>query len=257
MTYADIRVSREGPVGRIEIHRPEKRNALRLQTMDEIARALVAFEADPGVRCVVIHGSEECFAAGADIDEMAEAGAIEMYLRDQFAVWDRIAQSPLPKVAAVSGYALGGGCELAMLCDLIVASETARFGQPETGIGAMPGAGGTQRLTRAVGKAIAMEVVLAGRVLTAREALAWGLVNRVVPRELYLAEAVALARKVASQPPVAVRLAREAVLRAFDTTLAVGLDYERKAFYLLFASEDQKEGMRAFREKRPPRWQGR
>lgn len=255
--YSDIRVSQEGAVGRIEIYRPDRRNALRLKTVDEIAAAMAAFDADPGVRCVVIHGSEEFFAAGADIEEMADAGAIEMYLRDQFAVWDRIARSHTPMVAAVSGYALGGGCELSMLCDLIVASETARFGQPEVGIGAMPGAGGTQRLTRAVGKAVAMEMVLTGRMLTSREALSYGLVNKVVPRELYLEEAMALARRVASRPPVAVRVAREAVLRAFDTTLEVGMDYERKAFYLLFASEDQKEGMRAFREKRPPQWQGR
>ena len=176
---------------------------------------------------------------------------------DEFARWDRIRKIKKPLVAAVSGFALGGGCELSMMCDLIVASETARFGQPEIGIGVMPGAGGTQRLTRAVGKARAMEMVLTGRMITADEALRAGLITRVAPVEAYLQEARSLAGEIASKPPLAVRLAKEAVLKSFDTTIEGGLEFERKNFYLLFASEDQTEGMKAFVEKRKPQWKGR
>jgi enoyl-CoA hydratase len=179
-----------------------------------------------------------------------------MLLRDQFARWDRIRKIKKPIVAAVSGFALGGGCELAMTCDIIIASETAKFGQPEINIGVMPGAGGTQRLTRAVGKQRAMEMILTGSMMTAEEACRAGLVNRVVPVECYLEEAMALAQQIASRPPVAVRLAKEAVLKAFDTTIEGGLEFERKNFYLLFASEDQKEGMKAFIEKRKAEWKG-
>jgi enoyl-CoA hydratase len=187
---------------------------------------------------------------------MAGASAVAMVLRDQFARWDRIRKIKKPLIAAVSGYALGGGCELAMTCDMIIASETARFGQPEINIGVIPGAGGTQRLTRAVGKAKAMEMVLTGRMMTAEEALRWGLVNKVVPVEACLEEAKALARDIAAKPPIAVRFGKEAVLKAFDTTIEGGLEFERKNFYLLFASDDQKEGMKAFEEKRKPSWKG-
>lgn len=256
-SYELIKVSAEGYVAIITLNRPEVLNALNLQLMDEVIATLDALEADNSVRCVVITGNERAFAAGADIKEMAGAGAIEMLARDQFARWDRIRRFKKPLIAAVSGFALGGGNELAMLCDMIVASETAQFGQPEINIGVMPGAGGTQRLTRAVGKAIAMEVVLAGRTLTAREALQHGLVNKVVPVEVYLQEALRLARTVAEKGPVAAQLAKESVLKAFDTPLQEGLLHERKNFYMLFATEDQKEGMNAFIEKRKPEFKGK
>jgi len=244
-------------IGAIKLNRPEVLNALSLQTMVELVRAFEAYDADPDVRCIVIHGSAKAFAAGADITEMSDATAVNMLERDQFARWDRIRQTKTPVIAAVSGFALGGGCELAMLCDMIVASDTAQFGQPEINIGVMPGAGGTQRLTRAVGKALAMEIVLTGRMITARQALVAGLVNRVVPTEVYLDEAFALAEDVAAKAPLASRLAKESVLKAFSTTLEGGLEFERKNFYLLFATEDQKEGMSAFVEKRKPEWKGK
>jgi enoyl-CoA hydratase len=252
-----IKVSSEGYVATISLNRPEVLNALNLQLMDELVAALDLLEVDGGVRCVVLTGNERAFAAGADIKEMAAATAIDMLMRDQFAKWDRIRRFKKPLIAAVSGFALGGGNELAMLCDMIVASETAQFGQPEINIGVMPGAGGTQRLTRAVGKALAMEVVLAGRMLTAREALQHGLVNRVVPVEIYLEEAHRLARAVAEKGPVAAQLAKESVLKAFDAPLQEGLLHERKSFYMLFATEDQKEGMSAFVEKRKPDFKGK
>ncbi len=260
MPYSCIRVYRpeSNPhIGAVQLHRPDKLNALSLQLMDELITALETFDADPDIRCMVLHGNERAFAAGADIDEMADADSVEMLLRDQFRKWERIAALKKPLIAAVSGYALGGGCELAMLCDMIVASETAQFGQPEINIGVMPGAGGTQRLTRIVGKALAMELVLTGRFLSAQEAYRLGLVNRVVPVELYLEEAFALASVIASKPPIAVRLAKEAVLKAFSTPLELGIEFERKNFYLLFSTADQKEGMHAFQQKRTPQWQGR
>lgn len=244
-------------VGAIQLNRPDVLNALSLQTMRELVEAFEAYDADPDVRCIVIHGSAKAFAAGADITEMADASTVEMLTRDQFSRWERIRRVKTPVIAAVSGFALGGGCELTMICDMIVASETARFGQPEIKIGVMPGAGGTQRLTRAVGKARAMEMVLTGRMISAREAYEAGLVNKVCPANLYLEEAVALASQVAAMPPVAARLAKEAVLKAFDTTIESGLEFERKNFYMLFATEDAHEGMTAFIEKRPPRWQGK
>jgi enoyl-CoA hydratase len=247
----------EPPVLTVRINRPEVLNALNVALMRELVEALEAADADDAVRAIVITGDAKAFAAGADIREMADASAVEMLLRDQFARWDRIRKIRKPLIAAVSGFALGGGCELAMMCDMIVASETAKFGQPEIGIGVMPGAGGTQRLTRAVGKVKAMEMVLTGAMIGAHEARDAGLVNRVVPVEAYLGEALGLAREIASKPPLAVRLAKEAVLKAFDTTIEGGLEYERKNFYLLFASEDQKEGMKAFVEKRKPEWKGR
>jgi enoyl-CoA hydratase len=244
-------------VAHIQLNRPEALNALNLQLMSELKEALQALDADEEVRAIIISGNEKAFAAGADITQMAGKSAVDMYNIDQFSTWDAIKKTKKPLIAAVSGFALGGGCELAMLCDMIVASETARFGQPEIKIGVMPGAGGTQRLTRAVGKALAMEMVLTGRFITVTEALQAGLINRVAPVELYLEEAVKLAREVAAMSPLAVKMAKESVLKAFDSTLDEGLHFERKNFYLLFASEDQKEGMQAFMEKRPPSFKGK
>jgi enoyl-CoA hydratase len=255
--YSLIKLEREGAVAVIQLNRPDVLNALNMQLMDELIAALQTVEDDPEIRCVIITGNERAFAAGADIKEMASASSVEMLVRDQFAKWDRIRRFKKPLIAAVSGYALGGGNELAMLCDMIVASETAQFGQPEINIGVMPGAGGTQRLTRAVGKTVAMEVILAGRMLTAREALQFGLVNRVVPVEVYLQEAKRLARQVAEKGPLALQLAKEAVLKVYDASLQDGLEFERKNFYLLFSTEDQKEGMAAFVEKRKAEFKGK
>lgn len=246
----------EGMIATVGLNRPDVLNALNLHLMVELVQVLEELESDPDVRCIVIHGNERAFAAGADILEMAEATSVDMLLRDQFARWDRIRRIKTPLIAAVSGFALGGGCELTMICDMIVASETARFGQPEINIGIMPGAGGTQRLTRAVGKAMAMEMVLAGRMLTAEEALAHGLVNRVVPVEFYLESAMKLAREVAQRPPISARLAKESVLKSFDASLQDGLEFERKNFYLLFSTHDSREGMTAFRDKRKAEFKG-
>ncbi len=258
-TYPHLEVTpdySEG-VALVRLNRPKVLNALNLQVMASLRAALTDLDADESVRVIVLTGNERAFAAGADIKEMADRSAIDMLVIDQFTTWDRIKSVKKPLIAAVSGFALGGGCELAMLCDMIVASDTARFGQPEINIGVMPGAGGTQRLTRAVGKYRAMEMVLTGRFITAEEAHRAGLVNKVVPVELYLEEAVSLAREIAQKSPLAVRLAKEAVNFAFQSFLNEGLHFERKNFYMLFASEDQKEGMKAFMEKRRPRFQGR
>ena len=254
--YKNIVVVREAGYAIIQFNRPDVLNAVNMQLMIELVEALETLDKDETVRCFILTGNEKAFAAGADIKEMADASAVEMLTRDQFARWDKIRKIKKPLIAAVSGFALGGGCELAMTCDIIIASETARFGQPEINLGVMPGAGGTQRLTRAIGKAKAMEIVLTGRTFTAREAEEWGLVNKVVPIEYYLEEAKSLAKEIAGKPPVAVRLAKEAVLKSFDTTIEGGLEFERKSFYLLFASEDQKEGMKAFVDKKKPNWKG-
>lgn len=256
MTWTHILSSKIDGYALVQINRPDVLNALNIKLMEELVAALESYENDDEVRAIVLTGNEKAFAAGADIKEMSGASAVDMLIRDQFARWDRIRKIKKPIIAAVSGFALGGGCELAMSCDIIIASESARFGQPEINIGVMPGAGGTQRLTRAVGKVKAMEMVLTGRMISGEEACHWGLVNKVVPVEFYLEEAKNLAREIASKPPVAVRLAKEAVLKAFDTTIEGGLEFERKNFYLLFASEDQKEGMNAFVEKRKPVWKG-
>lgn len=259
MAYEFITVNPQAQkfVALIQLNRPGELNALNRQLMTELSSALRELDADEQVRVIVLTGNEKAFAAGADIKEMADATAIDMVNRDQFATWDLIRKTKKPIIAAVSGFALGGGCELMMNCDLIVASETARIGQPEIKIGVMPGAGGTQRLTRSVGKALAMEMVLTGRFITAEEALRAGLVNRVVPVEFYLKEALLWAGEIAQLSPVALKLAKEAVLQAFNTSLDEGLLLERKNFYLCFASEDQKEGMKAFVEKRKPEFTGK
>ncbi len=246
----------DGHVGIVRLNRPKVLNALNPQLMTRLAEQMEAFDAEKEIYVILLAGSERAFAAGADIGDMAERSMLQMYERDQFATWDRIRRIKKPIVAAVSGYALGGGCELMMMCDVVIASETAQIGQPEINIGVMPGAGGTQRLTRAVGKATAMDVILTGRFLTAAEALAAGLVSRVVPPEHYFSEALNVAQALASKGPIALRLAKESVLKAFDTTLAQGLEHERKLFYMLFGTQDQKEGMRAFAEKRKPQFKG-
>jgi enoyl-CoA hydratase len=256
MNYSSLLLTRHPGYAIVQFNRPDVLNAINIKLMEEIVDALESLDTDDAVRAIILTGNEKAFAAGADIKEMTDAGAVEMLLRDQFARWDRIRKIKKPMIAAVSGFALGGGCELAMTCDIIIASETAKFGQPEINIGVMPGAGGTQRLTRAVGKYKAMEMVLTGRMIGAEEAHRWRLVNKVVPVEFFLREAESLATEIASKPPVAVRLAKEAVLKAFDTTIEGGLEFERKNFYLLFASEDQKEGMKAFIEKRKAEWRG-
>jgi len=257
MSYTTILVTKENGYAVVQFNRPDVLNALNMALMSELVDAFQELDKDDEVRAIVLTGNEKAFAAGADIKEMAGASAVDMLIRDQFAKWDKIRKIKKPIIAAVSGFALGGGCEVAMSCDMIVASETAKFGQPEINIGVMPGAGGTQRLTRAVGKAKAMEMVLTGGMISADEALRWGLVNRVVPVESFLSEAKALAKEIVSKSPVAVRLAKEAVLKAFDTTIEGGLEFERKNFYLLFATEDQKEGMNAFVEKRKAEWKGK
>ena len=252
-----VLVEREEPIAVCLLNRPKQLNALSDELMDELVTALRELDADEAIRCVVLGGSERAFAAGADIGELARSSAIELYYARRVERWDTIRNLWTPLVAAVSGYCLGGGCELALSCDVIVASETARFGQTETGLGIIPGAGGTQRLTRAVGKALAMDVILSGRQLTAREALAAGLVARVVAREAWLDEAKRLARDIASKGPVATRLAKESVDRAFEVPLGAGLETERRALYLAFASEDAREGLQAFVEKRKPDFTGR
>ncbi|KAB2862589.1 MAG: enoyl-CoA hydratase, partial [Anaerolineae bacterium] len=225
--------------------------------MSELVQALNEFEADREIGCIVITGSEKVFAAGADIKEMENATTVEMLTRDSISLWDKVTKINKPVIAAVSGVALGGGCELAMACDMIVASTSAKFGQPEINLGVIPGAGGTQRLTRAVGKALAMEMVLNNRWLEAQEAYQFGLVHRVVAPETYLDEALTLARDIAARAPVAVRLARESVNAAFELPLSEGIRLERRNFYFLFSTEDQKEGMNAFVNKRPAKWLGK
>jgi enoyl-CoA hydratase len=244
-------------VALIRLNRPKELNALNLQLMGELKQACADLDADEEVRAIVITGNERAFAAGADIKQMAGKTAIDMHKIDQFSTWDQIRKTKKPIIAAVSGFALGGGCELAMLCDMIIASESAKFGQPEIKIGVMPGAGGTQRLTRAVGKARAMEMVLTGKFISAEEAREAGLINKVVPVELYLEEALNLATEISTLSPLAVQMAKESVNQAFNTSLDQGLLFERKNFYMTFATEDQTEGMNAFVEKRRPEFKGK
>ncbi|GAB4421628.1 MAG: enoyl-CoA hydratase [Anaerolineales bacterium] len=256
MSYTSILTESRGRVGLIVLNRPEAMNALNPVILGELMEVLEAFDADENIGAMVVAGSEKVFAAGADIKEMASASEEEMRQSPFIGLFGRIRQITKPVIAAVSGWALGGGCELAMSCDMIIASEKAKFGQPEITIGVIPGAGGTQRLARAVGKSIAMEMVLNNRTLSAQEALGYGLVNRVVPVEAFLDEALKLAEEIAARAPLAVRAGKQAVNAAFETSLSDGLDVEMDLFYKLFSTQDQKEGMAAFIEKRKPEWRG-
>lgn len=257
LTYQNITTAVEDQIGIVTLNRPKVLNALNHELMGELVKALEAFDRDDEVRVIVLTGGERAFAAGADIKEMSEETTVSIMGKDQFSTWDRIKLIRKPIIAAVSGYALGGGCELVMNCDIIVASETAQFGQPEINLGVIPGAGGTQRLTRIVGKYKAMELILTGRPFTACEAHQLGLVNKVAPVELFLEEAKAMAKEIAKKSPIAVKLAKDAIMKTFETTLTEGLQFERKNFYMLFSSEDQKEGMKAFMEKRQASFKGR
>jgi enoyl-CoA hydratase len=252
-----VLVERDDPIAVVLLNRPKQLNALSDEVMEALVRALRELDSDEAIRCIVVGGSERAFAAGADIEQLARASPIEMYYQRRVDRWDEIRALWTPLVAAVSGFCLGGGCELAMACDLIVASETAKFGQPETGLGLIPGAGGTQRLTRAAGKALAMDVILSGRFLSADEALRAGLAARVVAKEAWLEEAKRVARDIAAKGPVATGLAKEAVDRAFEGPLTLGVEYERRLLYLALTSEDAKEGLTAFLEKRKPDFKGR
>jgi enoyl-CoA hydratase len=252
-----VLLEREEPIGVVRLNRPEQLNALSSELMRELVGALENLDADEAIHCIVVAGDERAFAAGADISELRDTPTVELYFGARLDLWDAIRSVRTPLVAAVSGYCLGGGCELALACDLIVASESAQFGQPETGLGVMPGAGGTQLLARSIGKAKTMDIVLTGRFLDAREAERAGLVARVVAREAWLDEAKRVALDIAAKGPVAQRLAKEAVNRAYETTLTAGLDVERKLFHLAHSTEDAKEGLAAFGEKRQPEFKGR
>jgi len=250
--------TKEAPIATVQINRPDVLNALNEEVLDELVKELTALDEDDGIRCIVLTGNERAFAAGADIKEnFVTATPVSMLKQDLTTRWEAIRRIKTPIIAAVSGYALGGGCELAMICDIIVASETAQFGQPEINLGIIPGAGGTQRLTRAVGKYRANELILTGRRIKADEAKAIGLAAQVYPAASWLDDAKALARTIADKPPVAARLATEAVDLAWNSTLDAGLEFERKAFYLLFATEDKKEGVDAFVNKRKASFKGR
>lgn len=252
-----VLIERDEPIAVVRLNRPEQLNALSNQLMGELVGVLENLDSDETIRCIVLTGNEKAFAAGADIGELSSATHFELYFGGRIDKWDAIRKIRTPIVAAVSGYCLGGGCELAMACDLIVAAENAQFGQPETKLGVLPGAGGTQRLTRAIGKSKAMDIILTGRFLSADEAERAGLVARVVAGEGWLDEAKSVARAIAAKSPIGVRLAKEAVLNAFETPLAAGLDAERKAFHLALSSEDAQEGLKAFTEKREPEFKGR
>jgi enoyl-CoA hydratase len=257
MTYENIIVETRGKVGLIRLNRPQALNALNRALMHDLTRALDAFEADANIGCLVITGSDKAFAAGADIKEMADKPFDQAYLGDFAANWDRAATVRKPVIAAVAGFALGGGCELAMQCDLIIAADNAKFGQPEIKLGVIPGIGGTQRFTRAVGKAKAMDIMLTGRMMDVEEAERSGLVARIVPLASLVEEAVKVAETIASMSLPSVLAAKEAVNRAFETSLAEGVRFERRVFHSLFATADQKEGMAAFIAKRPPRFENK
>jgi enoyl-CoA hydratase len=257
MGYDNLLVEEDGPLAVITMHRPQQLNALSSALVKDISVAFEVLDEEEEIRVIILTGGEKVFAAGADIKEFAAAGPFDEPIQQRFFYRDRINRVSKPVIAAVSGYALGGGCELAMSCDIIIASETARFGQPEVNIGIIPGSGGTQRLAHIVGKHRAMEMVLTGDPITAQEAERLGLVNRVVPVELLLEEAKNVGKKIAAKPPLAIKYAKEAVLKSFNTGLDDGLDFERKTFYTLFASEDKKEGMQAFIEKRRPVFKGK
>jgi enoyl-CoA hydratase len=249
-----VLVDRDEPIATVTMNRPGQLNALSNELMSGVVQAMQELDRDREIRAIVLTGSERAFAAGADIKEMSSLTPIEFAFGARVEQWDALRAIRTPLIAAVSGHCLGGGCELAMICDLVIASETASFGQPETGVGIIPGAGGTQRLVRAIGKAKAMDVILTGRTLSAAEAERAGLVSRVVTREMYLREAQSVARAVAARAPIAQRLAKEAVDRASDMGLGDGLAFERKSLYLAFASEDAREGLEAFSERRRPEW---
>lgn len=255
--YETLLVEQRGAVTLITLNRPKALNALNSQVLSELLDVMRAFDADPGQGCAVLTGSEKAFAAGADIKEMQAQGFADMYGHDFFAGWDAFTRTRKPIIAAVSGYALGGGCEVAMMCDFILAADTAKFGQPEIKLGVSPGMGGSQRLTRAVGKAKAMEMCLTGRMMDAAEAERAGLVSRILPAAELVEEAVQTAATIAAMPPLAVKANKEMVNAAFETTLAQGVQFERRLFHALFGTEDQKEGMTAFVEKRPGNWTGR
>jgi len=257
LSYQNILITKEGPIGIAQLNRPKVLNALNSETMIELVKAFEELDKDQSINVIILTGGPNVFAAGADLKEMAQATPVDLVLGRRFELWDRIREISKPIIAAVSGYCLGGGNELVMSCDIIIASETATFGQPEVNVGIMPGAGGTQRLTRAVGKYRSMEMILTGRSISAEEAFRIGLVNKIVPVESLMDEAKKIAREIASKPPISVRAAKEAIVRAQDTTLEVGLEFERRAFYLLFATEDGKEGMKAFLEKRKPVFKGK
>jgi len=253
-THEMILVETHGPVGLIRLNRPQALNALCDQLMAELGAQLLAFDADPAIGAIVLTGSDKAFAAGADIKEMQSRSFPAVALEDFIAGWETITRIKKPVIAAVAGYALGGGCELAMMCDIVLAADTAKFGQPEINLGVMPGAGGTQRLTRAVGKSKAMDMILTARMMDAAEAERANLVSRIVPADQLLAEAIKTAERIAALSPVAVAMAKQAVNRAFETTLAEGVRAERALFYPLFGTPDQREGMTAFVEKRKPRF---
>ncbi len=257
MPYETILTEVRGHVGLILLNRPEARNALNRQLLRELMDGLENFDRDDGIGAMVVTGNEKAFAAGADIKEMADRSATEMQDSGFISTFTRMMSIRKPIIAAVSGWALGGGFEIALSCDMLVASETAKFGQPEIAIGVIPGGGGTQRLTRALGKSLAMEIILNNRTLTAAEALQFGLANRVVPVAQFLDEAVRLAEEIAVRAPVAVQVAKKAINEAYERTLSDGLSYERQEFYNLFGTEDRQEGMRAFIEKRQPQWKGK
>jgi len=257
MNYENIIVETRGKVGLIRLNRPQALNALNRTLVGEVTKAIEAFEADANIGCMVITGSDKAFAAGADIKEMADKTFADAFLGDFAASWDRAATARKPIIAAVAGFALGGGCELAMQCDLIIAADNAKFGQPEIKLGVIPGIGGTQRLTRAVGKAKAMDLILTGRMMDAQEAEHAGLVARILPLASLLEEAIKIAETIASMSLPSVLAAKEAVNRSFETSLAEGIRFERRVFHALFATADQKEGMAAFIAKRPPKFENR
>jgi enoyl-CoA hydratase len=251
-TYETILVERDGRVGTITLNRPQALNALNSQMMNEVTGAAAEFDDDAGIGAIIITGSAKAFAAGADIKEMSQLAFGDVFGSDYFATWGKLAAVRTPTIAAVAGHALGGGCELAMMCDVLIAADTAKFGQPEIKLGVLPGMGGSQRLTRAIGKAKAMDLILTGRTIDAAEAERGGLVSRIVPADDLLSEAKAVATTIAGMSLSATRMAKEAVNRAFESTLAEGLLYERRLFHSTFATDDQSEGMAAFIEKRPP-----
>jgi enoyl-CoA hydratase len=258
LPVSTVNVMREAPIALVQLNRPEVLNALSEELMDELVASLEALDNDAEIRAIVVYGNDKAFAAGADIKQsFVDATPASMLEQDLTTRWERVRRVRKPIIAAVSGYCLGGGCELAMTCDIIVASETAQFGQPEVNLGIIPGAGGTQRLTRAVGKYRAMEIILTGRRVKADEAKAIGLVAQVYPAASWLDDARALARTIAEKPPIAVRLATEAIDLAFNSTLDAGLEFERKAFYLLFSTEDKQEGVDAFVNKRKAVFKGK